>query len=260
MNFATTLALGAVAGGTIVLGLPVGRVRSISPRARVLLTASTVGVLVFLVWDVLTAAWEPIDAQLSGAADGSLPLLSVLFVLGLAGGLFSVVAYERSLSRRRAAAQDIELPSRQLAVLIAVGIGVHNFAEGLAIGQSAAAGALGLLLVLVIGFALHNGTEGFGIVAPLAADEQRPSWRFLLLLGLIGGAPTFLGTVVGYSFASDALSVLFLALAAGSILFVVIQLLGVLARARRTDLTSLGVFGGLLVGFATDAVVTLGGA
>lgn len=260
MNFATTAALGAVAGGTIVLGLPVGRIRSLSPQVRMLLAASTVGVLVFLVWDVLTHAWEPIDAQLSGAADGSLPVLSVLFVVGLAGGLLSVVAYERFLARRRSASGDVALPSRQLAVLIAVGIGVHNFAEGLAIGQSAASGALGLLLVLVVGFALHNGTEGFGIVAPLAADARRPSWGFLLLLGLVGGAPTFLGTVVGFSFASEALSVLFLALAAGSILFVVIQLLGVVAKARRTDLTAYGVLGGLLVGFATDAVVTLGGA
>ena len=260
MNFGTTMALGAFAGGTIVLGLPVGRIRSVAPAVRVLLTASTVGVLVFLVWDVLSHAWAPIDAQLTGTADGSLPLLSVLFVLGLAGGLFSVVGYERFLSRRRSATRDIVLPSRQLAVLIAVGIGVHNFAEGLAIGQSAASGALGLLLVLVIGFALHNGTEGFGIVAPLAADERRPGWGFLLVLGLIGGVPTFLGTVVGFWFASAALSVLFLALAAGSILFVVIQLLGVVAKARRTDLTAVGVLGGLLVGFATDAIVTLGGA
>jgi ZIP family zinc transporter len=259
MNFPTTLALGALAGGTIVLGLPVGRVRSLAPGLRVLLTASTVGVLLFLVWDVLTHAWEPIDAQLSGAADHSLPLLAVLFVLGLAGGLFSVVAYERFLSRRRGAGGDVALPNRSLAVLIAVGIGVHNLAEGLAIGQSAASGALGLLLVLVVGFALHNGTEGFGIVAPLAADERRPSWGFLLLLGLIGGAPTFLGTAVGFFFSSAPVSVLFLAFAAGSILFVIIQLLGVVAKARRTDLTSLGVFGGLVIGFATDAVVTLGG-
>ncbi|GAA2754148.1 ZIP family metal transporter [Amnibacterium kyonggiense] len=260
MNFATTLALGAVAGGTIVLGLPVGRMRSLAPTARTLLTASTVGVLLFLVWDVLTHAWEPIDAQLSGGADGRLPLLAVLFAGGIAAGLFSVVGYERLLERQRSATRDAVLPTRRLALLIAVGIGVHNFAEGLAIGQSAASGALGLLAVLVIGFALHNGTEGFGIVAPLAADEQRPSWGFLLLLGLIGGAPTFLGTAVGFWFASEAVSVLFLALAAGSILFVVIQLLGVVAKARRTDLTALGVFLGLLVGFATDAVVTLGGA
>ena len=86
-----------------------------------------------------------------------------------------------------------------------MGIGFHNFGEGLAIGQSAAAGEIALALVLIIGFGLHNATEGFGIVGPLAADDDRPSWRFLVLLGLIGGGPTFLGTVVGQSWVSEAL-------------------------------------------------------
>ncbi len=75
-------------------------------------------------------------------------------------------------------------------MMIAIGIGLHNFAEGLAIGSSAARGALQLAVLLVIGFGLHNATEGFGIVAPMAAQGRRPSWRYLLLLGLIGGGPT----------------------------------------------------------------------
>ena len=83
--------------------------------------------------------------------------------------------------------------ARRLSLLIAVGIGLHNFGEGLAIGGSAATGEIGLATVLVIGFALHNGTEGFGIVAPLAAEGDRPSWGFLLLMGLIGGGPTIAG-------------------------------------------------------------------
>src|SRR5881398_4095569 len=82
-------------------------------------------------------------------------------------------------------------PARWLAVFIATGIGLHNFSEGLAIGQSAARNELSLALVLIIGFGLHNATEGFGIVAPLAGEKDPPSWRFLGLLGLIGGAPTF---------------------------------------------------------------------
>ena len=121
------------------------------------------GVLLFLVWDVLSAAWEPIEAELTdGARGGSLAGLSALFVLGISTGLLSVVAYERFLSRRRAAAADGVTSSRSLATLVAIGIGVHNLAEGLAIGQSSASGALGLAAVLVIGFALHNATEGFG--------------------------------------------------------------------------------------------------
>src|SRR5262249_52712351 len=107
-------------------------------------------------------------------------------------------------------------PGRRLALLIATGIGIHNFGEGLAIGQSAATGEIALALVLIIGFGLHNATEGFGIVGPMSSEPELPSWRFLALLGLIGGGPTFLGTVIGFSWVSTALEVLFFALAAGS--------------------------------------------
>jgi len=147
-----------------------------------------------------------------------------------------------------------------MSLLIAVGIGLHNFGEGLAIGGSAATGAIGLATILVIGFALHNCTEGFGIVAPLAADGDRPSWGFLLLMGAIGGGPTLAGTVVGRQFTSQAMSVIFLTLAAGSILYVVIQLLGVAHKNKRKDLLCWGVLLGLTAGFLTDMVVTAGGA
>jgi zinc transporter, ZIP family len=113
---------------------------------------------------------------------------------------------------------------------------------------------------MLIGFALHNGTEGFGIVAPLAADGDRPSWGFLLLMGLIGGGPTIVGTAVGRQFTSAAMSVIFLTLAAGSILYVVIQLLGVAHKSARKDLLYWGVLAGLSAGFVTDMVVTAGGA
>jgi len=92
------------------------------------------------------------------------------------------------------------------------------------------------------------------------AQAPRPSWGFLLLLGLIGGGPTFLGTAVGHSFTSEPVSVVFLTLAAGSILYVVIQLLGVAAKTRRPDLLAIGLLIGLILGFATDAIVTAAGA
>ncbi len=119
--------------------------------------------------------------------------------------------------------------------------------------------------MLVIGFSLHNATEGFGIVAPLAADQdidgtsRRPSWPFLLTMAAIGGGPTFLGTWVGHGFTSAAVSVIFLTLAAGSIVYVVAQLLGIAARAKRPDLLAYGLLLGMLAGFATDAIVTAAG-
>jgi ZIP family zinc transporter len=290
MGLGKTLLLGFIAGVTILLGLPIGRLRRPAVTMRLLLNATAVGVLLFLLWDVLAAAWDPIDSELSAIHDGHGSLgkalgYGSLFAGGLCVGLLSLVAYERWMVGRAAAhartygpgAMTVgELdrptqpggwsPARRLALLIAVGIGLHNFAEGLAIGQSAASGELALAVLLVIGFGLHNATEGFGIVAPLAADvdsdgqRRIPSWGFLLSLGAIGGGPTFIGTVVGHGFTSEPVSVVFLTLAAGSILYVVAQLLGVAARARRSDLLGYGLLLGLLAGFLTDAIVTAAGA
>jgi ZIP family zinc transporter len=280
MSLGTTLLLGLIAGGTILLGLPVGRMRSSSPRLRVVLNTIAIGILLFLFWDVLSAAWEPLDAALAdagkGGSVGPVAGYGALFAGGLAVGLLSLVGYDRYLARNRSRAMAASVaspegvsgrlaPAYRLALLIAVGIGLHNFAEGLAIGQSAASGEIQLATLLVIGFALHNATEGFGIVAPIAGSVgteryARPSWGFLLAMGAIGGGPTLVGTLVGHSVSSPWLGVLFLTLAAGSILYVVVQLLGVAARAKLPDLVAYGLLTGLLLGFATDAIVTAAGA
>jgi len=290
MGLGSTLLLGLIAGGTIALGLPIGRLRRPAPTLRALLNAVAVGVLLFLVWDVLSAAWEPIDEALGRVHEGrggigSAVGYGMLFACGIGIGLLGLVAYERWMIRRATAAAAprsfgpgaahvAELstarrapwtPARRLALLIAVGIGLHNFAEGLAIGQSAAAGQIAVATLLVVGFALHNATEGFGITAPLAGDAdadgmpRRPSWGLLALLGLIGGGPTFVGTAVGHAVTSEPLSVLFLTLAAGSIIYVVLQLVAVAAKTRRADLLGYGLFVGLVAGFLTDAIVTAAG-
>ena len=290
--------LGFIAGVTILLGLPIGRLRHATPALSALLNATAVGVLLFLFWDVLAAAWAPIDEALASAHEGRDGLSTAagygaIFAAGLAVGLLTLVSYERWMARQIARVHPLEKPqrghgpgamgvseivargpgglatwspARRLSLLIAMGIGLHNFAEGLAIGQASALGELALALPLVIGFGLHNATEGFGIVAPLVGDVEPdgnrclPSWGFLLAMGAIAGGPTFVGTLVGYQFTSEPVSVLFLTLAAWSILYVVTQLIVVAARTRRSDLLAYGLLTGLLAGFLTDAIVTAAGA
>jgi ZIP family zinc transporter len=170
----------------------------------------------------------------------------------LGPGAASVAEFSRTHRPGLSAAQ-------WLSVFIATGIGLHNFSEGLAIGQSAARDLKSLALVLVIGFGLHNATEGFGIVGPLSGEAEPPSWRFLGLMGLIAGAPTFLGTVIGHSWTSENLSILFFALAAGSILYVVIELLNVCRTFGSKTLTAWGIVLGLTLGFATDFILVAAG-
>jgi len=272
--------LGAIAGLTIFFGLPVGRLRQMSPSLRVLLNAIAIGILIFLLWDVLSKAVEPAQTSLQSAVDNHGSWWAFVgscatFVGCLGTGLLSLVFYDRwagvRAARRRfgpgaASVAELARPreavvrsGESLAMLIAVGIGLHNLSEGLAIGQSAARNEVSLALVLIIGFGLHNATEGFGIVAPLAVEDARPSWSFLLLLGLVGGGPTFLGTIVGRSFVNETLFVAFLALAAGSILYVVIQLLNVAYKMGHKEMLMWGILGGLVAGFATDFVLTAAG-
>jgi zinc transporter, ZIP family len=282
MSMGEILALGAIAGFTVFLGLPLGRVRSAPAEMRALLNAGATGVLLFLFWDVLVEGVEPIEDALGAATNGSgtwlhFAWLALVFAVSLTVGLMSLVYYDLWLQRRAhatvrfgpGAANVREFhtgpiarlrPAERLAFFIALGIGFHNLSEGLAIGQSAAGGELRLALVLVIGFALHNATEGFGIVGPLAADTHLPTWRFLGALGLIAGGPTFVGTVIGQSFQNETVFAAFLALAAGSILYVVIELLAVARKLGHKDMTTWGVLVGLMLGFATDFVLHAVGA
>src|SRR5215211_2375044 len=183
-----TVILGAVAGFTIFLGLPLARLRTVSRELLALLNALAVGVLLFLFVDVMEHAAEPVEEALT-LHQTAFWLLLALLSLGLGGALLGLIFYGQSCLRSG------ESSARRLALLIAVGIGLHNFAEGLAIGNAARAGALTLALSLVVGFGLHNATEGLGIAAPLAGHPV--GWGFLFVAGLIAGGPTVLGTLLG---------------------------------------------------------------
>jgi ZIP family zinc transporter len=279
MSTAEILLLGAIAGATIFLGLPVGRMQGLSANARAGLSALATGILVFLLWDVLSNAVVPMDSALDAQHWGRFSGLAGLGILGFGAGLMSLVYYEAWMKARAgrrssnlvgpgAAAVDefasrrwfdLTTPAVRLAFLIAIGIGVHNFGEGLAIGQAAASSEISLAVTLIIGFGLHNATEGFGICGPLSGEGIRPSWRLILVLGLIAGGPTFLGTVVGQAWTSDAVSVLFFAIAGGSILYVVQELFAVNRKYGHPVLIAWLLLAGILLGFATDFVVSAAG-
>ena len=285
MSFGQTLALGALAGLTIFLGLPLGRMRRLGPGGRVAMAMFAVGVLSFIFVDVLAQALDLLHGAVNDlrAGKGDLgktiawtALLAGGFVLGSAGlGMLErrlrpsapttppiAGGATAALEPARAAtlAEQAERARRRtlhLGLTIAMAIGLHNFAEGLAIGVSARAGAISLATVLIVGFGLHNATEGFGIVGPLG--EVTPSWSWLGLVGLIGGGPTFLGTLVGYNVTSHPLELTFYALAAGAILYVIGEVWQAMRRYGHRELGLLLLTAGFMVGVITDLVVSYGG-
>ncbi len=208
--------------------------------------ALTIGLLVFLFVDTLLEAVE-IAAEIPGVFQGvPLVIFGTLFSLGV---LLAV-------GQRRGGQTPLGI-----ATLIALGIGLHNFGEGLAIGAAFATGAAALGSFLVVGFTLHNITEGVGIVAPLTRQE-RPPLRTFLLLALLAGGPAILGTWIGGFAFSPVLAVLFLSIGAGAILQVIWEVGKLLLRdARRTEqpvlswLNFAGLTAGILVMYLTAFLV-----
>jgi len=285
MSFTETVVLGALAGFTIYLGLPVGRLQLLSARARVGLAMFSVGILVFLLVDVLGHGFEIAEDGLAAFKDGKSSFghaaaLALVLVGGFGLGSAGLGLLERRLRPKRqgpppigggsvealpaadeqrlaATASAARSTALQTGLIVATAIGLHNFAEGLAIGVSARAGEIGLATVLIIGFALHNATEGFGIVGPLG--DVRPSWRWLALAGLIGGGPTFLGSIVGYNVTSTPLELLFYAVAGGAILYVIGEIWNGMRRYGHRELGLVLLGAGFAAGILTDLVVAYGG-
>ena len=207
------------------------------------LLAVTIGLLLFLLVD---ASDEGLEAAslLPGSFQGT-----ALFVAAAAGAYLVLEAFGAWMRARRARARETSSSGWVLALLIATGIGLHNFGEGLAIGAAFALGEAALGTLLVIGFTLHNTTEGLAIIAPIARDE--PSIGSLARLGLIGGVPTIFGAWVGGLVYSPVLAVVFLGLGAGAIAQVVLQIGRQMAggESLAERLTAVPIMGGLLAGF-----------
>jgi len=215
------------------------------------LLALTVGLLVFLFVDATHEALET-SAEMPASYQGI-----ALFVSSAIGAYLVLEWFGAWLRARRASARDAGSPGFVLALLIAVGIGLHNFGEGLAIGAAYALGEAALGTLLVIGFTLHNTTEGLAIVAPIA--KERPSVWTLVKLGLIGGLPTIAGAWVGGLVYSQILGVVFLGLGAGAIAQVALQIARQVAGARPLSerFATAPVMVGLLAGFGVMYVTGL---
>ena len=249
------LFLGLLAGGTILFGLPVARLRHVSPKTKGFLNAVSTGVLIFLLVEMAGHLLEGIEELIAAGTQGGdrfLPILQSggIFVLGFSLGLLGLVYFETHylLGLKNGAAPKAR--AQQVALMIALGLGLHNFSEGLAIAQGYASGALRLAWLLAIGFALHNATEGFGIAAPLSG--HRVSWKFLLGAGVIAGGPTFLGTVVGGWWINRSFEAFCLALASGTILYIIGELLHLGHQLKEDAVVGVGLLVGFFVAVVTD--------
>jgi ZIP family zinc transporter len=284
VSFGETVLLGALAGFTIYLGLPFGRLQLVSTRTRVGLAMFSVGVLAFLFGEILVHGVEIIEESVEELGDGGGSFwesagLALLFGGGFAAGSAGLAFIEQRMRPDKPmppiaggstdaltveqtdllAQESLLVRARALRVgmTIAAAIGLHNFAEGLAIGVSASAGEIGLATVLIVGFAVHNATEGFGIIGPLG--DVRPSWRWLAVAGLVAGAPTFIGAIVGYNVDSEPLELLFYAVSAGAILYVVGEVWTAMRRLGHREFGLVMLAAGVFLGAMTEMVIAYGG-
>ncbi len=222
--------------------------RRVDPRWLTAFMALTAGLLVFLGVEALFEAFE-LQAAVPGAFGGP-----GLVLLGLAVSYLTMTFLSGRFS---ASGGGKALGGAALALLVAIGIGLHNFGEGLAIGTSFAFGQLTLGSFLIVGFMVHNVTEGLGIAAPAADEGATLSWPRLAALTAIAGAPAILGAWTGGFIANDVLAVLFFGAAAGAAFEVVVEVVRYIGRRDPAGLRSGFAIGGFLTGIAVMYVTGL---
>lgn len=211
--------------------------RQLGRRWMNLLLSLTAGLLIYLGFDATKEAFE-IAAHVPGPFQG-------IGLIALGGVLTFLLL--NAISRRQTALGRSESEQRlALAYMIALGIGLHNLGEGLAIGAAYSVGELALGTFLVIGFIMQNITEGLGIIAPILRD--RPALWHLGALGLLGGAPAIFGAWLGGFTYSTPLATLFLAIGAGAIFEVVYEVTRLIAKDSAHNLSSVGNVAGIAVG------------
>lgn len=214
--------------------------KGLSARGMDFLLALTIGLLVFLTIDGTLEGLEA-SATLPESFQGG-----VLFAVAAAGAYLLLEASGVWIRARRSSSRA----GYVLSLMIAVGIGLHNFGEGLAIGSAFALGEAALGTLLIVGFTLHNTTEGLAIVAPMAREQQRVAPGQLLILGLIGGVPTIAGAWLGGFVYSPVWAVIFLGIGVGAIAQVVGQIARQVGRDRERSFASGPVLAGLATGVA----------
>jgi ZIP family zinc transporter len=214
--------------------------------------AVTVGLLAFLAVDATLEGFE-IAGESGGAFGGT-----ELVLLGAGLAFMALTAVDRYLSARREG--EAGSSGARLALMIAIGIGLHNMGEGLAIGSAYAISELALGAALVVGFAIHNTTEGFAIVAPLVRDRERPTIGRLGLLGLIAGSPAILGAVIGASVTNAELSAFLLGIGVGAVVQVIVQVAPSMrdSGGRALDaVTASGIAAGAIAFYLTSLLVSV---
>lgn len=209
----------------------------------------TAGLLIFLGVDAIEEAFETAERVPDVFKS------TALIVMGLAGSFFALVALR---NKTRKPGESGSFSARlALSYFIAVGIGLHNLGEGLAIGAAYVLGEVALGAFLVVGFAIHNVTEGLAIVTPVA--REKPRLRHFAFFGLVAGIPTIFGTWIGGFTYSDLLAMIFLSIGAGAVFQVVYEIVKLMASESREGIAQLSNFVGVLTGlvmmYATSLVV-----